>query len=269
MQKRMKKAIWIAVALIAGAMTSGCNANASSISKVVTSAGEWKTIKPSSTTVTRTFNVGKFSECEISGGYNVTYKVSSGDSGTVTVEMPSNYEEYIFVKNIGGELKIKTQNLDKKSLEMKDVTVTISAPACRSIDISGAVTMKTIGDYVFSKDLNAEVSGASNLSITNLKCSGLEIEASGASGVKITNAQVTSVSDLECSGASNIKITGNCKFDTLKADASGASSIKADNVNATYIDMEASGASSVTIKGRAQKVQKSSSGASNVKFEVN
>lgn len=262
------KAIIFISAILAGIGTAGCNANASTIAEAAKSTGGWKTIKPSGTTVTRNFNAGQFNECKVCGGFNVTYTASSQGTGNVTVEMPENYEEYISVKSSGGELKIKTQNLDRKNLEMKYVKVSVSAPACKEIDLSGAVTMDITGNYNLGSGLECEVSGASNLTISELKCNGLDIEASGASGVKIGNAKVTSVAELESSGASGIKITGTAKFDTLKAVASGASSIKADNVDATYIEMEASGASNVKIQGRAQKVKKSSSGASSVKFEV-
>lgn len=261
------KTIYLVLALLGGTVMAGCNANASTIAEAAKSTGGWKTIKPSGTTVTRNFNTGQFDECKVCGGFNVNYTVSSQASGNIRVEMPENYEEYISVENSGGELKIKTQNLEKKNLEMKYVKVNISAPACREIDLSGAVTMNITGNYALNSGFECDVSGASNMTISDLKCNGLDIEASGASGVKIGNANVTSVAELECSGASSIKISGG-KFDTLKADASGASSIKADNVDATYIEMEASGASNVKIQGRAGKVKKSSSGASSVKFEV-
>lgn len=263
----IKNTLHLTLLLAASICLGGCNVNASNLSDMVKSASGSQTVKPSSTMVTRTFNVGTFAEFKVCGGFNVTYNVAENSSGKVTVEMPSNYEEYISVKNTDKELKIIKINCGNKNLEMNKVKVTIFAPACREIDLSGAVTVKIVGKYALSSSLEAEISGASNLSISDLRCVGMDMEVSGASGVKIANANITSVADIECSGASNVKISGG-KFDTMKADASGASSIKGDNIKANLIDMEASGASNVKINGQARQVNKSASGASSVKFEV-
>lgn len=264
--RRVKNAMRVAVMLAASICISGCNVNASNVSEKVKSVSGWQTIKPSSTIVTRTFKVGTFAEFKVSGGFNVTYNIATNSQGTVAVEMPSNYEEYISVKISDNQLKICKINCDKKDLELNKVKVTITAPACREINLSGAVNVKMVGEYSISTPLEADISGASNLSFCELKCNGMDMEVSGASGVKIVNARITSTAEIECSGASNVKINEG-KFDTLEADASGASSIKGDNIVATLIDMEASGASSVKMNGRAQQVKKSSSGASSVKFE--
>lgn len=263
----IKNTLRLAIMLAASICLGGCSVNASSVSDMVKSASGLQTIKPSSTMVTRTFNVGTFAEFKVCGGFNVTYNVAANSSGKVTVEMPSNYEEYISVKNSDNELKIIKINCGNKNLEMNKVKVTISSPACREIDLSGAVNVKMVGEYALSSSLEAEISGASNLTIGDLRCAGMDMEISGASGVKLANANVSSVADIECSGASNVKINGG-KFDTLKADASGASSIKGDNIKANLIDMEASGASNVKINGQARQVNKSASGASSTKFEA-
>lgn len=268
---KIKATFFTLLVLILGLNLTGCRATANKIMQWGEDAESWMTLEPSKTLISKDFKFGKFAKVEISNGFHVEYIVDSSgtsDKLTVHIEMPSNYAEYIRVNENDDKLEIKTHGLDKirKDLDYKIIKVTLKAPALHEIDLSGASIMNVSNSYILDDDLEIDISGASKLTVADLKCKSLDIDVSGASEVHLSEVISSSATYLECSGASNLKIREG-KFDTLKAHASGASSINADNVNANMIDMEASGASSVGMSGQAQQIKKSSSGASSVNFD--
>lgn len=284
----MKHLITFALSAAMTFALSGCIANSSSIANAARTIVNGNTLKPSDTTIDRQYNTGSFSELEVSNGFKVTYKVNPSASPKVRISMPSNYEKHISVINKSGILKIDTKDLGNKQLESGLITITVTAPACASIDISGAVQLNVEGNFKSGNKLEIELSGASAIKfsdsiecegaidtefsgacsakIPSIKCEWLSIEASGASSVVITNAMVSNDARLDASGASKIDITDMISARRIEADASGTSSVKADNINAKSIDAEASGVSSISMSGKCPDFNKSESGVSKVKF---
>lgn len=288
-QNHMKPILSIFLSAAILCPMTGCIADSSMIANAAKTGVFGKNvIKPSGQTIKRPYKVGSFSKLEISNGFKVTYKVGASATPVVDVTMPSNYEKYISVRNVSGKLDIETKDLGNKQLDTKNVVITIKAPACSSVDLSGAVALTVDSGFNAGKKLgldlsggssvsfngalnvagafDAEFSGASSVSIPSLDCAWISIESSGASSVNISKAKVTNDARLDVSGASKISITDLSSVRRIEADASGASSIKIDNVKAQSIEAEASGASKINMAGKCGDVKKSESGASKVNF---
>ncbi|MEQ1923480.1 MAG: DUF2807 domain-containing protein, partial [Pyrinomonadaceae bacterium] len=106
---------------------------------------------------------------------------------------------------------------------------------------------------------NLEVSGVANVTLNDIKNEGLTIDSSGASKIKISGE--TAKLTVDVSGASKIDAetltTGNANI-----DASGASNV---TVNVTGdLRAEASGASRISYTGTPTNITKDTSGASKV-----
>lgn len=88
------------------------------------------------------------------------------------------------------------------------------------------------------------------------------LEISGASGATVSNVKTDSLK-LEAGGASKIKIDGEAK--SLESDASGASKIDAEGLKVENADVEASGASSMTVSA-SNELKADASGASTIYY---
>lgn len=107
---------------------------------------------------------------------------------------------------------------------------------------------------------NVDVSGASKLSLVNLKNDSLKVEASGAS--KITLNGETRNLDVELSGASKLDAE-SLRAENVTVDGSGASSASVFVSGDLKVDL--SGASKVNYAGNPKNLEKSTSGASSVR----
>lgn len=105
-----------------------------------------------------------------------------------------------------------------------------------------------------------EISGASKVSLANVKNDALKIEASGASKIKVDGE--TRNLDVELSGASRLDAEG-LKAENVSVDGSGASSANVFVTGDLKVDL--SGASKVNYTGTPKNLEKSTSGASSVK----
>jgi hypothetical protein len=104
-----------------------------------------------------------------------------------------------------------------------------------------------------------KVSGVANVTVTGVKNTGLSVDSSGASKIKI--AGETTRLTVDVSGATKVDAE-NLKAENANVDASGASHV---TVNVTgELLTDASGASRITYTGTPANLQKKTSGASHV-----
>ncbi len=174
-----------------------------------------------------------FNAIEVSGAIEV--EIVAQKDFSVEVEADDNLLPLIKTEISGDTLKINT---DKRFSTRNPIRVKIYAP-----DIE-----------------NLEVSGASKLSLTNLKNDSLRVDASGASKIKVDGE--TKNLEIELSGASRLDAE-NLKTENADVAASGASNASIFVSNELKADL--SGASSVTYSGNPKTVEKKTSGASSVK----
>jgi Putative auto-transporter adhesin, head GIN domain len=176
-------------------------------------------------------NVSNFTKIEVSGALNV--EVVTNKDFNVTVEADDNLLSQIKTELDGDTLKVYSKGwLSTKT----KINIKISMPNLDGI----------------------EVSGASNVTASNLENEDLEIELSGASKLKIDGK--TTNAKFDVSGAS--KFDGeNLEIENAEIDNSGASSVL---VSVTKnLTADTSGASKVTYIGNPA-VEKSVSGASSI-----
>ncbi|MBP5218944.1 MAG: DUF2807 domain-containing protein [Bacteroidales bacterium] len=253
--------------------------------------------------VTNTYAFKDFNGLDVSSVTDVRLRKSNNYS--VQVSVPDVLEKYLVVKVEDSELKIGLKNAPSnimRRLGSWSIIADITMPELRSLEMSGASKFTcpdafNIGQKTFDLELsgaskisnlrfsaakfNAEVSGASSLSITantsvaNMEISGaskgnfkinahkLNLETSGASKFNFTGEYKTF--KLDASGACSLVLSG--KTDVLDADISGASKLDAEDLYANNVSIDLSGASKASVFA-ADTIDIDSSGASNLTYRT-
>lgn len=280
----MKTILTIFCAALISCSLSGCI-----VERAKATAFGKHSIKPSDQIINRTYDIGNFSKLDISNGFKVNYIIEDSETPVVDITMPINYEGFVSVSNITSTLDISTKD-PKKQIDTRKIIITVKAPACMAITLSGAVDLTVEGDFNpanklemdicgactatfvgslrISGALDTEISGASSLTVSSLECDWTSIEASGGSSVNIPKVRINNDARLDASGASKIYISDISSVRRIEADASGASSIEISDMKAGAVMAEASGASDIKMVGDCRDFKKSESGASTVNFKA-
>ena len=178
-------------------------------------------------------SVAEFNAIEVGGVFDV--EVVAQKEFSVEIEADDNLLQYIRTEVRGGTLEIST---DKRISPRGAIRVRISAPDIERL----------------------QSSGASKLSLSNVKNDSLKVEASGASKLKVDGE--TRNLEIELSGASKIEAE-SLKAENVNVDGSGASCASVNVSGDLKADL--SGASKVTYTGNPRNLEKSTSGASSVR----
>ncbi len=253
--------------------------------------------------VTNTYAFKDFNGLDVSSVTDVRLRKSNNYS--VQISVPDVLEKYLVVKVEDSELKIGLKNAPSnimRRLGSWSIIADITMPELTSLEMSGASKFTcpdafNIGQKTFELELSgaskisnlrfsaakfdAEVSGASNLSITantsvaNIEISGaskgnfkinahkLNLEASGASKFNFTGEYRTV--KLDVSGACSLVLSG--KTEVLDADVSGASKLDTEDLYANNVSIDLSGASKASVFA-AETIDIDSSGASNLTYRT-
>lgn len=190
-------------------------------------------IKGSGVTARETREVSEFKSVDVSSIFEV--EITAQKDYAVEVEADDNLLQHIKTEVSGGTLRIKSDDSLKPA---SPIRIRISAP-----DIEGI-----------------EASGASKVTLSNLKNSRLAVDASGVA--KIDIAGETSNLQVDVSGASKVDAERLISENAI-VDASGASHASVNVLNELRTD--ASGASKIRYTGSPRNVEKNTSGASSVK----
>ena len=178
-------------------------------------------------------DVTDFQEIEVGGVFEV--EIVAQKDFSVEIEADDNLLYLIKTEVSGGVLRLETE----KIISTKNaIRVRISAPNIE----------------------NLNVSGASKVSLANLRNENLQIDSSGAT--KITVAGETENLTVDVSGASKIDAE-NLKSENASIDASGASKVSVFVAN--ELKSDASGASSIIYSGSPKNLLKKTSGVSSIK----
>lgn len=206
---------------------------------------------------TKTFDLNSFDNIEAGNTFVITIIPSTESS--VTVKGYRRDIDDLLVQNRNGELSIqyKKIGLQLKKIRRYKMEVVIKTNKINELDLSGA-SNTTISELFELNHLDVDLSGASHLKILG-KVGKLDSDISGAS--ELTLLQSVPEIDAEISGASTLHA-----FDaaTQQAflDLSGASKAKVSV--SKLLDVEASGASTVTYKGDPS-IKSRLTGASKIK----
>lgn len=198
-------------------------------------------------TVVRDFDFEGFQGLFINGPFEVIANQSSTYS--VSVELPSEYADCLFVKEKGGVLYVKFDGkLSFKdriaSKKKRKCFVTVSMPVMTSLTLSGNAKFRSEDTFVsVMSEFLLQVNGASYVTSLSVKTSEAEIDVSGASNV-VAEFDATDL-EVEVAGASDLTLTGDS--DELDVQVSGASKLFAEDLKTRKAEVECSGASSARI----------------------
>jgi hypothetical protein len=221
--------------------------------------------------VSQTYDFADFKNVEISNAFG--FDITRSDNYSVTVSAHQNLFDHMDIKKSGDTLIIR---MKPGSYTNSETRVVIGMPDLSSLDVSGASRGSAKG-FRSSNSLNVTSSGASQTEV-DIEAGRAQIEVSGAS--KFTGSliaqdyrfNISGASTCEISGSAaqgNIEVSGASRFNspTFKmqnttVSVSGASTAKI--FTSGTLNIEASGASSVTYSGAPQIKGLNVSGASHV-----
>lgn len=187
---------------------------------------------------TRIFEYSDFSRLEVGGSFEVS--VARADSYSISITADDNLFPYIEVQKSGDTLKIGLKGL--RSYRNTTERATVSMPDLRGLNISGASKGK-VSSFSSSHSLSFEASGASNLTLDDLKAGNTEFAISGAS--RVSGSITMSDSKLNLSGAGQIELEGSAA--NVSIEASGASGAMLDGLSVVNASANLSGASNATV----------------------
>ena len=210
-------------------------------------------LRGSGNLVTQEMNLSGFTRLDISNAF--VADVRQSDTYRVEITVDDNLVDHLDVSKRGDTLYV---GLDEISL-LGDVTLraTIAMPSLEGLEASGAANVTAAG-FRTSARFDLEVSGASTFR-GEIDCGDIYMRVSGASTVTLDGSGRNG--DIGVSGASRARLEGFTLQD-VDMEASGASSV---TVNLTgRLDAEASGASTIRYLGNPRLGRIEESGASSV-----
>jgi hypothetical protein len=189
-------------------------------------------VKGSGNVVTQTREITGFSAVEVGGAMDV--EIVAQKDFSVEIEGDDNLLEFVRTEVRGDTLYIGSH---KRFSTNGRIKIRISAPDVERIDVSGA----------------------SNLALTNVRNGALSIGSSGASKIRVSGE--TGNLKVDMSGASKLDAAG-LRSENATVDASGACAMNVFVSGDLKADL--SGASKVNYSGNPKNVVRKVSGASSV-----
>lgn len=178
--------------------------------------------------------------------------ISDGESFSMTLEGDKGAQDALRFERSGDELRIGRDSGIYEGNGKAVVRITMPAPS--ALSTSGT---SSIQSEVMASDAQIETSGASSITIANLKSDTLDLDMSGASKVTATGSVKRLMVDISGSGSASMR---KLLADDVRADLSGASSITLSSNGSVEADM--SGASKFTVVGSAKCTGDTSGAAS-------
>lgn len=198
-----------------------------------------------------------FTALKAASGVDVYLK--QGDAESVEIEANEEAFKYIVAEVDSDQiLVIKMDNTPKRWFsKMGPVKVYVSFTHLNQIQLSGGSDLLGQGMFIFEK-LRLGSSGGSDLKM-NLRADELEVNSSGGADVELAGS-ATYFKGVS-SGGSDIK-TQELETEVAEISSSGASDIRIKVIRA--LKATASGASDIIYYGNPEKVEVSTSGASDI-----
>lgn len=203
---------------------------------------------------TKNFNVSDFDE--VDGGSAIYFTVKEGSSFNVSAIGDGRDIDDLDIRVRNGELKVDYVNRIGRINRFR-MDVIIEMPTIKAVDFSGA-SDAIVENFTGLQELDAKLSGSSKLRIRQ-EVGKLTADISGASTLYVVD--LVDELDVEASGASTVNAF---EADASEAfvEASGASTVRVSVSD--YLEVDASGASSVFYRGEPE-IKEKTSGASKVR----
>ncbi len=214
------------------------------------------TLEGSGVLVVKNLKLSGFEQVRASQAFRV--EITRAEEFSVQVHIDDNLAEHLRIEVVGDRLEIGMNPEYNYRTDKKSMLAKIGMPRLTGVRLSGA-SQAMLSGFEGGDPLDVDLSGASRLS-GQVRLGKLSLDLSGASELKLTGA--AGHADLELSGASDAEL-GGCTFESAEADLSGAS--KATVKVSGRLDVEASGASSLTYLGEPDLGRVETSGASSIR----
>ena len=185
------------------------------------------------------FDFSDFTNIEV--GYAFVVDVTRSDTYGVTITLNENLFEYLDISQSGKTLRIRMKSHYSYQRVTRQASITL--PALRSLELSGASRGEVAG-FETTDDMGFDVSGASNLTLVDLKAGNTSIDVSGAS--RLTGSIEIMEGDFDISGASTVELEG--KGTNVRLEVSGASTARLERFPIEIADTHVSGASNATVE---------------------
>jgi hypothetical protein len=204
--------------------------------------------------ISKDFDYRDFSRVTVGNAFQVEF--TQGDSYKVSISADDNLMTYVQVSKTGGTLKIGMQS--GRGYGNSHLKAKITLPTLEGLELSGAAT-GALNGFKSNRALNVELSGASQLS-GEIQSGNADFTLSGASKATLKGAAQDVKANV--SGASTLDLEG-FGLQNLNVNASGASTVTA-NIKGK-LDVELSGASTLNYLGSPQLGKTNITGASNLR----
>ena len=205
---------------------------------------------------TKAFDLSGFTAVRVDNDCSAT--VSRGDAFKVSVTVNENLVQYLQVEVKGDTLHIGLDTA--KKYRLADLRAEITMPSIAGAEASGA-SDAYLTDFSSTDALSLKASGASQLSLRDVKAGAVTFDGSGASRIEGSLA----CDDLSgvVSGASTATMAGSASTATL--EGSGASKVLMNQFMVKNLTVTLSGASQGAVRATA-KIDVDLSGASKLDY---
>ncbi|NDK57717.1 PspC domain-containing protein [Pontibacter fetidus] len=203
----------------------------------------------------KAFDYTGFNKVSVSGPYHVQLK--QGNSYKVTVRGSEKEIRRMEVRENGGELIVESENnVINLFNDDEPVLIQITVPDLERLELTGAIKADVIG--INTNELDLILAGATKAAV-NVRARTIRADIAGASDTRFTGT--TERLELEAAGACKIDADQLRASDVI-VEATGAT--KADVYATKSLRADASGASRITYKGNPGSTQIDANGASKV-----
>ena len=206
--------------------------------------------------ITEIRDVADFKRIDISGNFEIT--IDSLPNQQLVLNACKDFMPKITTEVRGETLFISYPNYIRRM--RNSVKISLSTEILEKITARGAADIKSIST-ITSENFHLNLRGASDADLDVEIENEFRIELSGASDVKLRGKSQTL--NIRASGASDIKAQ-NLKAEHVHINLSGASSARVHANESVNVD--ASGASDITIFGNPEQVHKNTRGSSSVRM---
>ena len=248
-----KISIWCLPLMLVGLLvfSTGCI--------TIVGIGDGPLISGSGSLETREMDYDDFTNIEV--GYAFKADITRSASFSVSITLDDNLFEYLVIQLVGDTLRI---NLDPNhSYRNTTQRAEIALPELHGLELSGA-SRGDISGFSSTAALQMEASGASSLTIDDVKAGSTRFNVSGAS--RISGSITITDGDFVVSGASSVDLNGTAT--DIQLDASGASVIRLSAFTVSNASVDLSGATSATVNV-SDRLDVHASGASRVIYTGN
>ncbi|NJN68265.1 MAG: DUF2807 domain-containing protein [Chloroflexaceae bacterium] len=216
--------------VLTGCQIGGISGGAGEAIEVITGTGN---------IVTETREVSGFDVVYLQGKGHLI--ITQGERETLTVETDENLMPLIETEVSNGVLTLRL-DLERSRIQPSQLTYRLTLMNLHELHVSGETGAEAA--TLATDRLSADVSGAGNLQIGQIRATGVEVSASGSSWVQVDHLEATSLG-VEAHGESDVSIVGAA--DQQRTIARGASNCRLGDVSSREARVEAHGTSHAVV----------------------